>query len=108
MRLIIKTGEQFMENRNIYQDRLDHGILLSKLSFFSLTNDFDLFLELQLTDRRLKVRFHAFKSVKITVSSRIPQGSVLGLILFIIIINGIGSNTLLYADDGKLFRYICV
>ena len=52
------------------------------------------------------------KSLPPQVISGIPQGSMLGPLLFIIYVNDIqetcilGSELYVYADDSKLFRYI--
>ena len=91
-------------------DRLDHGLLLQKLSDFGLSLDFLSFFESYLVNRTLNVKYHGFSSIEVLATSGVPQGSVLGPLLFIIFINDIcqdiQSNVLLYADDLKLFASI--
>ena len=63
-----------------------------------------------LSERKQFVEINGKKSEWQNVTSGIPQGSVLGPLLFLIYINdlpdGIMSNIYMYADDIKLYREI--
>jgi len=65
-------------------------------------------IENWLRNRRQKVRIKGRGSSWITVCSGVPQGSVLGPLLFLIFMNDledtISSNVLKCADDTKIFR----
>ena len=56
------------------------------------------------------MKVNGAESIPASVISGIPQGSVLGPILFVIYINdlpgNVKSNDYLFADDTKIFRYI--
>ena len=61
-----------------------------------------------LTDRSQYVEFNGHKSVNLPISTGVPQGSVLGLLLFLIYINDLPLvsnvfNMLMYADDTTLY-----
>lgn len=93
-------------------DRLDHGILLSKLHRVGFSPALLLIFKSYLSNRTQYVCFRGHKSDLISVTSGVPQGSVLGPLLFNIFINDIadhlGNNVqcLLYADDLKLYSRI--
>ena len=63
-----------------------------------------------LNKRNQKVTVNGNESSNKPVTSGIPQGSVLGPILFVIYINDlpecVEANTYLFADDTKNFREI--
>ena len=65
-------------------------------------------IENWLQKRRQKVCIKGRGSSWITVCSGVPQGSVLGPLLFLIFMNDledeISSNVLKFADDTKIFR----
>ena len=67
-------------------------------------------IEQWLTDRRQRVVVEGELSRWKSVLSGVPQGSVLGPILFLVYINdleeGVTGNILKFADDTKLFRKV--
>ena len=68
-------------------DCLDHDILLSKLKFYGLSNDTINLLEKYISRRDQFVQIGSIKSEHHVFSCRIPQGSVMGPLLFNILIN---------------------
>ena len=63
-------------------DSLNYDILLSKLKFYGLQNNASQLLKIYLSDRSQYVQINNVKSNSHTVSCGIPQGSVLGPLLF--------------------------
>ena len=91
-------------------DKVPHQRLLLKLKAHGIGDSITDWIEQWLTDRRQRVVVDGEVSNWKSVLSGVPEGSVLGLILFLIYINdlddSITSNVLKFADDTKLFRKV--
>ena len=89
-------------------DQVPHKRLLSKLSSYGFTGMVLNWISHFLSDRTQKVRIGDKYSREAKVLSGIPQGSILGPILFTIFINDlptdISSNCNIFADDTKIFN----
>ena len=91
-------------------DTVPHQRLLMKLRGYGIGGRILTWIEAFLTDRRQRVGVNDSRSSWADVTSGIPQGSVLGPMLFIIYINDMPSSVLssiyLFADDAKVYRNI--
>ena len=91
-------------------DTVNHKILLKKLNYYGIRGIVNNWFESYLTGRQQTTYVNGQYSSKSYISTGVPQGSVLGPLLFLIYINDIvscaGSNSLrLYADDTNLFVF---
>ena len=89
-------------------DKVPHQRLIHKLKSHGMENSIINWIEQWLTDRRQRVVVDGEVSSWKPVLSGVPQGSVLGPILFLVYINdleeGVTGKILKFADDIKLFR----
>ena len=89
-------------------DTIDHDILTYKLKHYGFKDNSLSLLSSYLTGREQFVEFNDVKSNCIPITTGVPQGSILGPLLFIIYLNDINLSSdkfqfLTYADDTTLF-----
>ena len=91
-------------------EKVPHQRLLVKLKAHGIGNDVINWIEKWLMHRRQRVIVDAEISNCKSVLNGMPQGSVLGPLLFLIYINDleddISSKVLTFADDTKVFRKV--
>ena len=87
-------------------DTVDHAILLMKLEALGLSPDVIRWFRLYLSDRQQLVDLSGTQSSYANISCGVPQGSIVGPLLFLIYVDdmsGAISNKLLYADESAIF-----
>ena len=88
-------------------DTLDQNILIEKLKFYGLTQSALTLLKIYLHERKQYVQINDAHSKVTLTSCRVPQGSIIGPLLFIIYINDMALTSkyfkfIIYADDTTL------
>ncbi len=91
-------------------DKVPYRRLITKLSSYQINPVITTWISEFLTNRKQQVTVHGKSSAAKDVTSGIPQGSVLGPLLFVIYINDLPEilkcEPYLFADDTKVFRVI--
>ena len=91
-------------------DTLDHSILLEKLNRYGIRGTALKLMESYLNNRDQYVSFNNTASEKLPILYGVPQGSILGPLLFLLYMNDIincykdpNTRFVLYADDTNIF-----
>ena len=88
-------------------DVINHEILLHKLDIMGLRGKINEWISDYLTDRKQYVQFDDQRSSLLKIKCGVPQGSILGPLLYLLYVNDIhnscSSEILSFADDTTLF-----
>ena len=95
-------------------DKVNHSLLLDKISGFGIDGNLLKWFGNYLSDRRQQVTIPGSTSGVLPVLSGVPQGSILGPLLFLMFINDLPDSVMensdakmvLFADDSKIYKTI--
>ena len=89
-------------------DTVNHDVLLEKMDFYGIRGLPQKWFKSYLSEREQLVDYDGCKSRKMKIRCRVPQGSILGPLLFLLYINDLANVSdklfsILFADDSNIF-----
>ena len=81
-------------------DKVPHKRLIHKLKYYGITNPISSWIESFLAERTQQVVINGSASIPIQVTSRVPHGTVLGPLFFLLYINDLPNNL---TSNARLF-----
>ena len=91
-------------------DRVDHKILTKKLQLYGIKDCSLRWFESYLSNKKQFITYGDKQTNIENITCGVPQGSILGLLLFLIFVNNLHKvtkylNPIMFADDTNLFCY---
>ena len=101
------TGAVFIDLAKAF-NTVDHDILLSKLEYYGVCDESLPWFKNYFTGRKQFVHIDSQSSEELAITSGVPQGSILGPLLFIVYINDLPHrikhcSVNMFADDTALY-----
>ena len=101
------TGVVFLDIRKAF-DSVDHSVLLGKVQFYGVADRELMWFKSYLTARKQQCLINGCLSSQSNLLCGVPQGSILGRLLFLIYISDLPNclkftTPCLYADDTQIF-----
>ena len=91
-------------------DKVPHDLLLQKVTLYDISGNIDNWIKSWLMNHSQVVQVDGAQSDPVRVTSGVPQGSVLGPLMFLIFINDIhcdiSSQLRLFAEDTLIYHVI--